>query len=79
MTLAAIFAGDLFRMYSKFAEKRGWKVNIVDLNEGTAGGFKEIIIEINGENVYGTLKFESTYTFPTVVMCQSREEGWLIT
>ncbi len=56
---ASIFAGDLFRMYSKFAEKRGWKVNIVDLNEGTAGGFKEIIIEINGENVYGTLKFES--------------------
>ncbi|MBL6590233.1 MAG: peptide chain release factor 1 [Flavobacteriaceae bacterium] len=56
---ASIFAGDLFRMYSKFAEKRGWKVNIVDLNEGTAGGFKEIIIEINGESVYGTLKFES--------------------
>ena len=56
---ASIFAGDLFRMYSKFAEKRGWKVNVVDLNEGTAGGFKEIIIEINGENVYGTLKFES--------------------
>ena len=54
-----VMAGDLFRMYSKFAEKRGWKVNIVDLNEGTAGGFKEIIIEINGENVYGTLKFES--------------------
>ena len=56
---ASIFAGDLFRMYSKFAEKRGWKVNIVDLNEGTAGGFKEIIIDIKGENVYGTLKFES--------------------
>ena len=56
---ASIFAGDLFRMYSKFAEKRGWKVNIVDLNEGTAGGYKEIIIEVNGENVYGTLKFES--------------------
>ena len=56
---ASIFAGDLFRMYSKYSEKRGWKVNLVDLNEGTAGGFKEIIFEINGENVYGTLKYES--------------------
>ena len=56
---ASIFAGDLFRMYSKYCEKKGWKVNIVDLNEGTAGGFKEIIIEVNGENVYGTLKYES--------------------
>ena len=56
---ASIFAGDLFRMYSKYSEKRGWKVNLVDFNEGTAGGFKEIIFEINGENVYGTLKYES--------------------
>ena len=56
---ASIFAGDLFRMYSKYAEKRGWKVNLVDFNEGTAGGYKEIIFEINGENVYGTMKFES--------------------
>ena len=56
---ASIFAGDLFRMYSKYSEKRGWKVNLVDFNEGTAGGFKEIIFEINGENVYGTMKFES--------------------
>ena len=56
---ASIFAGDLFRMYSKYAEKQGWKVNLVDFNEGTAGGYKEIIFEINGENVYGTIKFES--------------------
>ena len=56
---ASIFAGDLFRMYSKYAEKKGWKVNLVDFNEGTAGGYKEIIFEINGENVYGTMKFES--------------------
>ena len=56
---ASIFAGDLFRMYSKYSEKKGWKVNLVDFNEGTAGGFKEIIFEINGENVYGTMKFES--------------------
>ena len=56
---ASIFAGDLFRMYSKYSEKQGWKVNLVDFNEGTAGGYKEIIFEINGENVYGTMKFES--------------------
>ena len=56
---ASIFAGDLFRMYSKYAEKQGWKVNLVDFNEGTSGGYKEIIFEINGENVYGTMKFES--------------------
>ena len=56
---ASIFAGDLFRMYSKYSEKKGWKLNLVDLNEGTAGGFKEIIFEINGQNVYGTLKYES--------------------
>ena len=56
---ASIFAGDLFRMYSKYAEKQGWKVNLVDCNEGTAGGYKEIIFEVNGENVYGTMKFES--------------------
>ncbi len=56
---ASIFAGDLFRMYTKYAEKQGWKVNLVDYNEGTAGGYKEIIFEVNGENVYGTMKFES--------------------
>ena len=56
---ASIFAGDLFRMYSKYAEKKGWKVNLVDFNEGTAGGYKEIIFEVNGDNVYGTMKFES--------------------
>ena len=56
---ASIFAGDLFRMYTKYAEKKGWNVNLVDFNEGTAGGYKEIIFEINGEEVYGTMKFES--------------------
>ena len=56
---ASIFAGDLFRMYSKYAEKKGWNLNLVDFNEGTAGGYKEIIFEINGEDVYGTMKFES--------------------
>jgi peptide chain release factor 1 len=56
---ASIFAGDLFRMYTKYCEGRGWKVNVVDMSEGTSGGFKEIIFEVNGNQVYGTLKFES--------------------
>jgi peptide chain release factor 1 len=56
---ASIFAGDLYRMYAKYCESKGWKVSVVDLSEGTAGGFKEIIIEVSGTDVYGTLKFES--------------------
>src|SRR5690606_16916540 len=56
---AAIFAGDLYRMYTKYCESKGWRVNTVDFNEGTSGGFKEIIFEVNGEDVYGTLKFEA--------------------
>jgi peptide chain release factor 1 len=56
---ASIFAGDLFRMYSKYCEGRGWKVSTVDYSEGTNGGFKEIQFEVNGPDVYGTLKFEA--------------------
>jgi len=56
---ASIFAGDLFRMYTKYCEGRGWKTSVVDFSEGTSGGFKEIQLEINGEDVYGTLKFEA--------------------
>lgn len=56
---ASIFAGDLFRMYSKYCESKGWKVNVVDFSEGTSGGYKEIQFEIEGEDVYGTLKFEA--------------------
>ena len=56
---ASIFAGDLFRMYSKYCESRGWKVSTVDYSEGTNGGFKEIQFEVNGPDVYGTLKFEA--------------------
>ncbi|MFT5884644.1 MAG: peptide chain release factor 1 [Arcticibacterium sp.] len=57
---ASIFAGDLFRMYQRFVEKQeGWKMNIMDINHGTSGGFKEIIAEIEGEDVYGQMKFES--------------------
>jgi peptide chain release factor 1 len=56
---ASIFAGDLFRMYTKYCEGRGWKVSTVDYSEGTNGGFKEIQFEVTGEDVYGTLKFEA--------------------
>ncbi|QED37840.1 peptide chain release factor 1 [Antarcticibacterium arcticum] len=56
---ASIFAGDLYKMYTKYCESKGWKTNIVDYNEGTSGGFKEMIFEITGEDVYGTLKFEA--------------------
>ncbi len=57
---ASIFAGDLFRMYTKFSESKGWKVSLVDASSGTAGGFKEIIFEVSGsDDVYGILKFES--------------------
>lgn len=56
---ASIFAGDLMRMYMKYCETKGWKVNIVDINEGTAGGYKEAILEVEGDDVYGVLKYES--------------------
>jgi len=56
---ASIFAGDLYRMYTKYCENKGWKTSVVDLNEGTSGGFKEIIFQVNGEDVYGTLKYEA--------------------
>lgn len=57
---ASIFAGDLFRMYTKFCEGRGWSVSLVDANEGTSGGYKEIIFEVSGnDDIYGLLKFES--------------------
>jgi len=56
---ASIFAGDLYRMYTKFASDKGWKVDVVNVSDGTSGGFKEIIFEVSGEDVYGTLKYES--------------------
>ena len=56
---AAIFAGDLFRMYQRFAEKQGWKLNVMDLTAGTSGGYKEIVSMVSGEDVYGKMKFES--------------------
>ncbi|PIE49263.1 MAG: peptide chain release factor 1 [Flavobacteriales bacterium] len=56
---ASIFAGDLYRMYTKFCADKGWKTEIVDVSEGTSGGYKEIIFSISGEDVYGDMKFEA--------------------
>lgn len=56
---AAIFAGDLFRMYSKYFERRGWKCEVTSQSEGAAGGFKEIVCKVSGDGVYGVMKYES--------------------
>ena len=56
---ASLFAGDLFRMYMKYCEKKGWKTALLSESEGTVGGFKEVQVEVVGDDVYGTLKFES--------------------
>lgn len=56
---AAIFAGDLFKMYQKYAESRGWSWSVTSFSEGAAGGFKEVVVAVSGDNVYGTLKYES--------------------
>lgn len=56
---AALFAGDLFRMYTKYAEKQGWRCEIMDANEPDLGGFKEVVFSVNGEGAYSKLKFES--------------------
>jgi peptide chain release factor 1 len=56
---ASIFAGDLYRMYTKFCERKGWKMQITHFNEGTVGGFKEIVMKVTGNGVYGVLKYES--------------------
>ena len=56
---ASLFAGELFRMYERYCDKRGWKTEVIDFTEGTVGGFKEIVMEVTGEGVYGVLKYES--------------------
>ncbi|MFS8615804.1 MAG: peptide chain release factor 1 [Solitalea sp.] len=56
---ASLFAGDLYRMYTRYCEEKGWKTELVDYTEGTAGGYKEIIFNVSGDEVFGTLKFES--------------------
>lgn len=56
---ASLFAGDLLNMYLRYCQKKGWKTSIVSESEGTVGGYKEVVVEVQGEDVYGTLKFES--------------------
>jgi peptide chain release factor 1 len=56
---ASIFAGDLFRMYTKYCENRNWRIEVTNTSEGTAGGFKEVVFNVTGEGVYGILKYES--------------------
>ena len=56
---ASLFAGDLFKMYSRFIEQKGWKIEVVDVNEGTMGGYKEVVFNVLGTGAYGLLKFES--------------------
>lgn len=56
---ASIFAGDLFRMYSKFCDQKKWKIEVTHFNEGTSGGYKEVVFNVTGNNVYGILKYES--------------------
>ena len=56
---AALFAGDLFRMYTKYIESKGWRYEVTSFSEGTAGGYKEVVMKVTGNNVYGTLKYES--------------------
>jgi peptide chain release factor 1 len=56
---AALFAGDLYRMYMRFCERKGWKIQVMDVTEGSAGGYKEVVLEVTGEEAYGQLKYES--------------------
>ncbi len=56
---ASIFAGDLYDMYSRYISSKGWKVEVMDVSQGTMGGYKEVILKVSGEDVFGTLKFES--------------------
>lgn len=56
---ASIFAGDLFRMYTKYIESKGWRYEVTSISEGTAGGYKEIVMKVSGDKVYGILKYES--------------------
>ena len=56
---ASIFAGDLYRMYTRYCEGKKWRTELVDVTHGTAGGYKEIVMNVSGEDVYGTMKYES--------------------
>ncbi len=59
---AALFAGDLFSMYKKYCESKGWTVSVTSVSEGAVGGYKEIDFAVSGTDVYGTLKYESAFT-----------------
>jgi len=56
---ASIFAGDIYRMYTRYCERKGWKIEVADVSEGSAGGYKEVIINVSGDGVYGVLKYEA--------------------
>lgn len=56
---ASLFAGDLYRMYTRYMERRGWKIEVMDVTQGTVGGYKEVVLKVSGEDVYGTLKYEA--------------------
>ncbi|MCB9196193.1 MAG: peptide chain release factor 1 [Flavobacteriales bacterium] len=56
---ASLFAGDLYRMYMRYFETKGWKVEVMDVTEGTMGGYKEVVLKVSGEEVYGTMKYEA--------------------
>ncbi len=56
---ASIFAGDLYRMYTRYCEKQGWSVEVMEVTEGTSGGYKEVVLKVTGQDVYGTLKYEA--------------------
>ncbi|MBL7815330.1 MAG: peptide chain release factor 1 [Saprospiraceae bacterium] len=56
---ASLFAGDLYRMYQRYFDRQGWKTDVMEINEGTVGGYNKLVLEVTGEDVYGKLKFES--------------------
>lgn len=56
---ASLFAGDLYKMYTRYIDSMGWKIKVLDVSQGTVGGYKEVVLEVSGEDVYGTMKFES--------------------
>jgi peptide chain release factor 1 len=75
---AAIFAGDVFRMYQRFAERQGWKMDVIDYTEGTSGGYKEVIANVSGEDVYGKMKYESgVHRVQRKVECIPPQPLWL--
>ena len=75
---ASIFAGDLFKMYSAFAQSKGWQTELVDFSDGTSGGYKEIIFNVIGDDVYGQLKFESEYIEFKEFLKQKHKAGYIL-